>query len=737
MTMTDQKPPVWPDQWLWTLLKQRNLLTESEMITVMRQPSSTCWDACVKADVLSDDEILAAVSNRCRIAVTDPSVLDSEVRKLIPEEFAREHQIVPIRLDGRILEVACVNPVTQDVETLAGFKSGRRVRLTLASPAQLQALMDRLYPRRDAIESLVRELRRETEGAVLRASGERESSDPAVPVVKLVDAVVAQAIAQRASDLHIEPEESGIVVRCRIDGAMVDLQRLPRSVGPALVSRLKIMAELDISDRLRPQDGRANAVVQGRSVALRVSTMPVGHLGEKVVIRILDGSASAPSLNSLGFSQPELNRIERVLRGDEGLFLVSGPTGSGKTTTLYSILRALQSSSVNIVTVEDPIEYRLEGVTQVQVHEKAGLTFANVLRSMMRQDPDVLLVGEIRDADTANIALQASMTGHRVLSTVHTPDAPSVISRLLGIGAEPTALAQSLKGIVAQRLVRRTCTKCRVPVNVEDLPRRQRQLLENTPITQLNKAVGCPACNNTGYYGRTVVAEVVVITHTIGRAIAANASPAEIWELCRAAGMRTLWESGLDRVATGETTLDELLDTVAPPMPDDDTQHAQQDADQEEDVAPEVNEFLASLSGDGAAQIANVAIDVASGAKQRCVLIADDEENIRKVFRIGLERAGYRVVEAEDGVAALARASADIDAIVLDLNLPLLDGFGVLNSMAATGRAGVPVLVVTGQHDPEIAQWALDAGAADIVTKPISPRALAEKINDMLNRVTA
>jgi Tfp pilus assembly pilus retraction ATPase PilT/8-oxo-dGTP pyrophosphatase MutT (NUDIX family) len=354
-----------------------------------------------------------------------------------------------------------------------------------------------------------------------------------------VDELLAGGIAGRASDIHIEPEELGIAVRHRVDGVLALTRTLPRSVGPALVSRIKILSGLDIADRLRPQDGRARVAVNGVAVDLRVSTLPASH-GEKVVIRVLDGRSTVMSLESMGFHADELARIEQLLQSREGLILVTGPTGSGKTTTLYAALRRLKERGVNIVTVEDPIEYRLPGIVQVQVNEKAGLTFASALRSIMRQDPDVLLIGEIRDRETAEIAIQASLTGHLVLSTLHTNDAPSAVTRLIDIGVASYKIATAVKGVLAQRLVRRVCAACS------------------------GVARGCATCGGCGFYGRIAIVEVLNGSPEFERRVAAGESTERIAEAARADGMRSLWKSGLVHASEGRTTVEEVLRVATP-----------------------------------------------------------------------------------------------------------------------------------------------------------------------------
>jgi type II secretory ATPase GspE/PulE/Tfp pilus assembly ATPase PilB-like protein/8-oxo-dGTP pyrophosphatase MutT (NUDIX family) len=375
------------------------------------------------------------------------------------------------------------------------------------------------------------------------------------PVVRLVDRIVASGIEQRASDIHLEPDEDGIAVRYRVDGILRHSMLLPKAVGIPLVSRIKIMAKMDIADRLRPQGGHASVGIGHARVDLRVSTLPASH-GEKVVIRILDSRSAVMSLGSLGVDPFDALRLETLLETREGLLLVTGPTGSGKTTTLYAALKEIQRKGLNIITVEDPVEYRIPGIVQVQINEKAGLSFASALRSILRQDPDVVLIGEIRDRETASIAIQASLTGHLVFATLHTNDAASTITRLTDLGVDLARLAAGLKGIVAQRLIRRLCPACRTVAN-DGAPFKLRNAVSDTDMVYT--AVGCDACGMTGYHGRVPVMEIIAATPELERGICAAASAEVLTEIAKRDGCRSLWDSALGQLVAGHTSGDELL----------------------------------------------------------------------------------------------------------------------------------------------------------------------------------
>jgi type II secretory ATPase GspE/PulE/Tfp pilus assembly ATPase PilB-like protein len=466
----------------------------------------------------------------------DFSRADPAAVALLPERWARRYGVVPLRRDDGALVVATSNPLDLDAERAVAFATGLRVRWVEASAPEIALQLARSYPEATRGEHATPPV--EVQHIGFEAAGTSSAQDDSASAIRLVDQLLAEGIHAGASDIHIEPEEQGIAVRHRVDGVLRQARLLPRSLAPSLVSRVKILSGLDIADRMRPQDGRARVAVRGSVVDLRVSTLPASH-GEKIVIRVLDGSAGLRTLDAIGFAADDLARIRSLLEQREGLVLVTGPTGSGKTTTLYAALREVQARGVNVVTVEDPIEYRLAGIVQVQVHEKAGLTFGAALRSIMRQDPDVILVGEIRDRETAEIAIQASLTGHLVLSTLHTNDAASAVARLVDIGAASYQIATAVKGVVAQRLVRRLCVQC--------------------------AGVGCTDCNGIGYRGRRAVAEILVASPEFERRVSAGASPESIAEAARANGCITLWESGLALVRRGETSIDELRRVAAEP----------------------------------------------------------------------------------------------------------------------------------------------------------------------------
>ena len=745
-----------PDEWL----AQSVAGLTPERLQELRgksEPGRTLWECVVAEKIATDAEIVDKLSHRFRLKVADVTQIDRSARDGVPEQLARRHHVLPLRLTDSYLEIGTANPLDLDAEKALAFNTAREIRLFLLAPSKISEKLDELYKPEKAIDKLLENMGDQevlTTLSDVPAPEELNISEADAsqkPVVRLVDMIISEGILSRASDIHVEPEEGGVAVRYRIDGVLRQVMKIPRQAGLPLISRIKIISSLDIADRLRPQDGRARVAVSGQPIDLRVSTLPA-QLGEKVVIRILDSRGSVKSLDSLGLNPGETEAIKRLLENHEGIILVTGPTGSGKTTTLYSCINQIKSEGVNIVTVEDPVEYRIQGIVQVQVQEKAGLTFAAALRSILRQDPNVVLVGEIRDKETAQIAVQASLTGHLVLSTLHTNDAANAVTRLVDIGVESYKIAASLRGVVAQRLMRRLCPTCK-EVWMEAPPERLRRWIPHG--TPLYRAAGCPDCAMTGYRGRFSILEILTMTPELERRIAAGEAADRIAETARRGGMKSLWDSGLAHVSRGESTLEELTRVVDIP-PDE----AQAGAEQRLSGPTRVSGSVESLRFTPAPGTVTIPPEMATpasvsthfdlleehippsrgsgahGQPASKVLLVDDEDSLRRVMRDLLEREGYAVTEARDGVQALDQVDrVGPDIIVLDLNLPGLDGYGVLSHLRSRpATANIPVIVLTAKGDEDNEVRVFELGADDFLTKPFRARALSARLEAVLGR---
>lgn len=535
--------------------------TEEEVIRVLR--------------LVSDVDLIKAKADFLRVPFVDLETIgfSPEALTLVPESVARKYKIVPYNLDtkNKILSVAMVNPL--DLETIEFLekKTSLKISVAIALEKQITSFVKEKYIREKNITSEVTKAldERKDEEKVMKLAEEKVAVE--APVSKIVTTILEYAVKSRASDVHIEPQEDSVRIRYRIDGILQEKYLLPRNVHDAVVSRIKILSGLKIDEKRIPQDGRFFFTTDGNDVDLRVSTLPTTY-GEKVVMRLLKKSQKVPSLPDLGLRGLALKNLMDAIKRPHGIIIICGPTGSGKTTTLYSILDIVATTKVNVVTVEDPVEYQMKGVNQVQVNVQAGLTFASALRSFLRQDPNIIMVGEIRDSETADLAINAALTGHLVFSTLHTNDASGVPPRLLDMGAEPFLLVSSLNCVVGQRVLRRVCKDC---ISEMEIPLDKLEELKKTlgPIydmieerfkkegkrMMLPKIVGCEKCNNTGYLGRIAIYEVMPISEKISKLIVSKSSASDIQKLAMEEGMLTMKQDGYVKVLEGVTSMDEVI----------------------------------------------------------------------------------------------------------------------------------------------------------------------------------
>jgi type IV pilus assembly protein PilB len=498
-----------------------------------------------------------------------PEDVHPEAVDRVPASLARSLKALPLRIEDNKLVVAMANPLDVDAIDVLQRHTGMYVKVVYTNPQDLLKALDFHYSNVAASSESLDEVISEV--GSLSDSGEENLDDlrravEDAPVVRIVNLLLVEAINERASDIHLEPRRTHMEVRYRIDGELQHVRNIPRNLMAACISRVKVMADMDIAERRVPQDGRITVKVEGRQVDLRVSTLPIRY-GERVVMRVLDRDRSIRQLNELGFSPRNLMTFRWLLQQPNGIILVTGPTGSGKTTTLYAALRELQTTTRNIITCEDPIEYELEGINQSNVNEKAGLTFAVQLRAILRQDPDVILVGEIRDQETAEIACRAAMTGHLVLSTLHTNDAVSAIPRLMDMGVEPFLISSSLVGVVAQRLVRVICSHCKQ----EYEPTLAELQVLGCPVERLYRGAGCPACGGRGYLGRISVHEILVVDDEIRTLTIQRAASSQILNAALRKGMVPMSQDGIEKAIQGITTLEEVtaktfISSNAPPI---------------------------------------------------------------------------------------------------------------------------------------------------------------------------
>jgi type IV pilus assembly protein PilB len=636
--------------------------------------------------------------------------------RLLPERVARTHNIVALAEDNRTLTYASAVPFRDDVDRDVSFASGRRAQMVIATRSQIALALNQAYRQGTDIDSLVDKIRHASavkplERRITVAPGES-------PIVDLCNKILGAAISAGASDIHLEPSKDGATVRHRVCGILEPLLVLPPSSVSQVTNRFKVMANCDIATKLKPQDGAFRVSIDDDTIDVRMSALPTIH-GEKLVMRVIHGSSTIQTLDTLGYDPKSTELLRSALAKPDGLVLVTGPTGCGKSTVLYAALHHLKTGRVNIVTVEDPVERQVEGVTQIAVNSKAGTAFANVIRSVMRQDPNIIMVGEIRDNEVADIVGQAAYTGHLVLSSLHTIDAASAITRLLNLGLPPFKVAESLNAVVAQRLLRKLCPHCRI---VNDAPTAQRLgALNGIGAIGASLGVGCPRCKHSGYLDRIAVAEVLVPDEALRSAIRDGAGVSEIRAAMLKAGCRSMRESALDLVAQGVTSIEEVKRVL--------TNH------HEEATAPAVPVVEAAQSaGDpGVPAVVQAVPRKKSGGR---VLVTDDDRMIRMLVRMLLEKDGFEVLEAENGAVGVDLARRERpDLMLIDLQMPDMDGFEAIERIRRDiSLATMPVIVLTSESGSGVETRVLEMGADDYLVKPFEPDVLISRVRAAFRR---
>ena len=551
-------------------LLARGLVNEEQLEEARRnaaQRGRSLGRVLIELGFVSEAGLVSILAEQLGLKFIDLSEahIDPAAVAMVSEAVARRHSCLPVAVDNGTLVVAMADPANVVAVDDIRAMTKRDVRVVVATKADVSSAISRYYRMDRTAETLAEEVAAEKEAeeekdleAQLKSAGAEDA-----PIIKLVNLLITQAVTDRASDIHIEPEEKSLRVRYRIDGVLHEVMNPPKSVQAGITSRLKIMADINIAERRIPQDGRIGLIVQGKQVDIRVATLPTVH-GEKIVLRLLDKSSVLLELEDLGFLPGNFKRFEEAYRKPYGEILVTGPTGSGKSTTLYATLNILNRAEVNTITVEDPVEYQLAGVNQVQTHTKAGLTFASALRSILRADPDIVLIGEIRDRETAQIATEAALTGHLVLSTLHTNDAPSALTRLVEMGIEPYLVSSALDCVLAQRLARQLCERCKEDYapTAEELTGFDFPFDPEGDLPRLFRPVGCSACGNTGYRGRMALHEVMTVTEDIEKLVVEHASSEDIKKVALRQGMLTLRRDGMEKARMGRTSIEEILRVV-------------------------------------------------------------------------------------------------------------------------------------------------------------------------------
>ncbi|MFC1475331.1 GspE/PulE family protein [Candidatus Zixiibacteriota bacterium] len=540
------------------LLVEKGLITEEQLQNGLKEQSYTgkrLGETLVEQKIITEDDLITTISERLSIPKISISsmVIDTEILKSVSVDIARRYILIPIFRIGNTLTIAMADPLNIIAIDEIKYITGLNIKRSVAAASEIKDAIDKYYSIADSLSQMVTVEEEKQIGAITAGNEEMES-----PIIKLVNLIISKAVKEKASDIHFEPEENRLRIRYRVDGMMREEAAPPKSMQNELLSRIKISSNLDVSEKRLPQDGRYMMNIEGQNIDLRVSTLPTIH-GEKIVIRILDRRNLLLTFTQLGLTQKMEKKWKDLINKPEGLILISGPTSSGKTSTLYATLQEINSIEKNIITVEDPVEYSLPIINQLQINEKAGLTFPSTLRSILRQNPDIIMIGEIRDDETAQMAIRSSLTGHLVFSTIHTNDAPSAATRLIDMGIENYLAVSALKGVLAQRLVRTNCPECTEPYKPTDLIIERAGLSDLVDHLDFKKGVGCPKCRMTGFKGLTGIYEYFEINPVIADLIIQNASHTKLSEEARKYGYIPLFEMGLEKIVKGTVSLEELL----------------------------------------------------------------------------------------------------------------------------------------------------------------------------------
>ena len=702
-------------------------------------------------------------------------VVEQKALELVPRATAERYTVCPVSVEDKVLLLVMADPLNLEAIKDVEFRASLRVRSAISTPTEVKDAIARCYTFEEALGPLVRNLGNGGEVAMLLSTESPEDAgvldlkkSQTEPVIKMVNLLISQAIKARASDIHIEPGIGEVSVRNRVDGILRDTLAMPKWIHAGVVSRLKIVSGLDIAERRLPQDGRIKVRYGERTLDLRVSTLPT-HCGEKVVLRLLDPVRDLLSLDRVGLEPAQRRLLEAVLAQPQGAILVTGPTGSGKTSTLYAALSHLKSPGINIVSIEDPIEFQIQGINQVQVNERAGLSFASTLRSVLRQDPDVIMVGEIRDHETAEIAFQASLTGHLVFSTLHTNDTISAIVRLLDLGIEPFLAASSISLIIAQRLMRRLCSHCREAYQPPDDVVKRLRLADDGPAAVF-RGKGCPACQGTGFLGRIGVFEFLPIDAAMRELIAQRASEGSVRREANAKGFVSLIESAAAKIRAGLTSPDEVLRAI---LGDEGVQSrcgscgGKIEADFavcpacqavlkprcpscRQDLLPEWKACpFCSTPVESPVERTDIAPTVAPSpaesrpaatpVEQRMkILVVDDEEDVRRIVAIALRQLPFpaEILTARNGMEALKTVEVEQPSLViLDLMMPQMDGLEVCRRLRENVKtAFIPVLMLTAMGESATRTEAFLIGTDDYLVKPFEINELNARVARLMRR---
>ena len=709
--------------------------TLAKALELQKAQDKKLGQVLIDLGITDDVEIAKALAKQLTIPFIELSELNipKEVISLVPEELVKNYIVIPVAKQQDKLTLVMANPLDFYAVDDVRFATQLHIEPAVAPEHGILLAISKYYPATNVLKTF--SVSEEDENVALTIyTGRKDHNDDQTaiedlrdlsdrpPIVRFTNAIIDDAIKLNASDIHIEPRRNAVIIRYRIDGVMREIMKTEKNVHLGIVTRIKAISKMDISNRRVPQDGKLQVSRRKSLYDLRVSTLPTAY-GEKVTIRLLNVLGTPDSVAELNFSGQALTDLKNAINQPQGIVLVTGPTGSGKTTTLYTCLKTLMKPEVNIVTLENPIEYDVEGINQVEINPAAGLSFAGGLRSILRQDPDIILLGEIRDEETAGVAFNAAETGHLVLSTLHTNSALVTISRLMDLGVDPFNIGSSLNAIVAQRLVRRICEKCKQPDDVgDDLRQRLPAVFRDRELAKFWKGAECNACSFTGYSGRVGISEVLRITSGIQKLIRRNAPVHDIETEAQARGFQTLSVDGIAKATRGLTSISEIF-RVAPPAVEDLVEVSKTSAQMTDEIEAEEQ------------PVDEISVPVASIVPRR-ILIAEDNEFMLRLIQGILEGEGYVTIATQDGDEALRVALREIpDLILTDYLMPKMNGIEFIKKLRSKmATSYIPVIILTIKDEVDLEVEGIDAGADDFLVKPINTRKLLSRVSRLLRR---
>ncbi len=734
----NDRPKTSGRRFLGDILVESGVISEDHLeqaLDINERTGKRVGQILIDMGAATDMQIALALSDQLSVPLIQISNINipADVLRTVPPEIVKKCLVIPIDKTDSTVTLAMANPLDHYAIDDVRFAAQLRVDVVIAMEQEVIAAIDKYYPDADLLRPLAEMGGEEEDMVVLPAARSEDTEELSEddllilsdqpPIVRFTNAILSDAIANKASDIHIEPGQKSVLVRYRIDGVMREIMKAERHIHDRIVTRVKVLSNMDITIRRMPQDGKFQVRFSGTSIDIRVSTLPTAY-GEKLVMRVLNPMGAPESIDSLDLTEQQLADLRVSIAQPQGIVLITGPTGSGKTTTLYTCLKTVMSPEINIITLENPIEYELFGANQVEINPKQGLTFASGLRSILRQDPDIVLLGEIRDEETATVAFRAAQTGHLIFSTLHTRSALDTIPRLLDLGISPSQLTSTVSAIISQRLVRRLCNDCKEAVPLDEATRATLPAKYNADESVTAwRAEGCERCHSTGYAGRLAICEVLRITPFIEELLQQRKTAEETKKAVFGQGFITMAEDGIAKALDGLTTLSEVY-RVAPMVSGGEESDSEKSGSSDEDTMA-VEEIIGELQ-----------TPTIESVRPLRILVVDDQDFSFNLFQGILEGEGFTVIRAKTGIDAMNLTQKEVpDLIITAQVMPEMDGFTLIRKMRANlATAYIPTILITGEDSLDTEIESLNSGADDYLVKPINARKLIARVNRLLKR---